>query len=87
MGGRMKKFGIFATALTMVAIVSMATTPREELATRGLDFTPDVFVAQAGTGELGTVKLFLAAGMDVNARECCDDPLPNADKLGGGAHL
>ena len=58
--------GILATALTMVTIVALAATPREELATRGLDFTADMFVAQAGAGESETVKLFLAAGMDVN---------------------
>lgn len=64
---RSLRAGIFATALTMVAIVALAATPREELATRGLDFTANVFEERAGAGDMEAVKLFLAAGMDVNA--------------------
>ena len=62
-----KSAAIFTTALTIAAFVGLAGTPREELATRGLDFTDVVFVKRAGAGDLEAVKLFLAAWMDVNA--------------------
>ena len=64
---RSLRVGMFTTALTIVSIVALAATPREELATRGLDFTAYVFADRAGAGDMDAVKLFLAAGMDVNA--------------------
>ena len=64
---RSLQVGMFTTALTIVSIVALAATPREELATRGLDFTAYVFADRAGAGDMDAIKLFLAAGMDVNA--------------------
>ncbi|HVK99506.1 MAG TPA: ankyrin repeat domain-containing protein, partial [Dongiaceae bacterium] len=40
---------------------------REELGKKNLPYTTDTFVANAQSGDLGVVKLFLIAGMDVNA--------------------
>ena len=61
-------------ALLISVLFTLSTAfaaPRDELAARGLAFTADVFVERAGAGDLEAVKLFLTAGMDVNARECC----------------
>ena len=40
---------------------------RSELAGRGIEFTADVFVKEAEWGKLEIVKLFVAAGMSVDA--------------------
>lgn len=78
--------GILIGVFAVVSGIAFAASPRDELAARGIKFTPDVFVEQAGAGEIETVWLFLAAGMDVNARECCEEPLPNAGKAWGQHH-
>ncbi len=51
----------------LIAPLPAASTPRDDLAARGLEFTSKVFAERAGAGDLEAVKLFLAAGMDVNA--------------------
>lgn len=62
------------------------STPRDDLASRGLEFTVKVFVKRAGSGDLEAVKLFLAAGMDVNIRTVKDWQTPFAAAVRGG-HL
>ena len=66
--------GILIGVFFVAAAVAFAASPGDKLTAKGLEITPDVFVEQAGAGELETVKLFLAAGMDVDARECCAEP-------------
>lgn len=58
---------VLVTALMIVAMAAFAESPREKLTARGLEFTTEEFVYHAALGEIETVKLYLAAGMDVNA--------------------
>ena len=44
-----------------------AVEARKELKQMGVEYTESQFATSAGTGDMGAVKLFLAAGMDVNA--------------------
>ena len=60
---------IFLFPLNAVSL--LAASPKEELATRGLRFTADVFVGRAAVGDLEAVKLFLGAGMNLDAKDCC----------------
>ena len=48
--------------------ISTKDVAHEELARIPLPYTPDAFVESAKNGDLATVKLFLAAGMDPNAK-------------------
>ncbi len=59
---------ILAALISIAATDRAAASPREDLAAHGLEFTADAFLERAGAGDLEVVKLFLAAGMDVNAK-------------------
>ncbi|MBT4489951.1 MAG: ankyrin repeat domain-containing protein [Rhodospirillaceae bacterium] len=60
---------VLVAALMIVAMAAFAESPREKLTGRGLEFTVEDFVrGAAAKGEIETVKLFLAAGMDVNKK-------------------
>ena len=45
-----------------------ALSPRDELNQTGIAFTPETFLAAASHGDLPRMKLFLNAGMPVDAR-------------------
>ena len=67
-----QQFGIpviMIAALLFSASIAIGATIREQIAAKGLNFTVEEFIERAGTGDLAAVKLFLAAGMDVNARD------------------
>jgi len=53
----------------LLAVVSKPSpaAARTALAQMSLEYTPEAFLASAGTGDLTAVKLFLTAGMDPDA--------------------
>lgn len=55
------------TSVMLISAAAFAEGAREKLAARGLDFTTEEFIYHASLGELEVVKIYLAAGMDVNA--------------------
>ena len=67
----------FSTMITAFAFftlfwahVASAATPveaRKEIKQMGIEYTEQQFATSAGTGDMTAVKLFLDAGMDVNA--------------------
>lgn len=50
-----------------VSIAADALTARKDLQQMGLEFSESQFATSAGSGDTIAVKLFLEAGMDVNA--------------------
>ncbi|MDP6564522.1 MAG: ankyrin repeat domain-containing protein [Alphaproteobacteria bacterium] len=68
LGLRSFQSGILVTTFMLVTVAAFAQSPREKIAARGVDYTTEEFIHRAAAGEFETVKLFLAAGMDVNAR-------------------
>lgn len=67
---RAPRAGLIVAALTVAVAMAVhaAGTPREQLAERGLQFSPSVLMEQAAAGNLEAVRLFVAAGMSANAR-------------------
>lgn len=50
-----------------VAIADNTVEARKELKQMGVEYTESQFATSAGSGDMAAVKLFIAAGMDVNA--------------------
>ena len=72
-----KHYNILSSMITALAILTLfwanmaaAATPveaRKEIKQMGIEYTEQQFATSAGAGDMTAVKLFLEAGMDVNA--------------------
>ena len=72
--GRYRTLSTVITAFALFALfwanVSSAAAPveaRKEIKQMGIEYTEQQFATSAGAGDMTAVKLFLDAGMDVNA--------------------
>ncbi len=59
---------VIGLSLTLFATFAAASAQFDELERRGVTYGVDAFMLAAGTGDMETIRLFLDAGMDVNAR-------------------
>lgn len=61
---------ILAFFTVLAGDITFAKTPadaRKDLKQMGIEYTEQIFASSAGAGDMTAVKLFLDAGMDVNA--------------------
>ena len=67
----------FTDAARRILDLISGQSPQEariELGKMSLEYSPDAFVRSAQRGDLSAIKLFVAAGMDVNAKNGRGDP-------------
>jgi uncharacterized protein len=57
----------FALSLSNVSFATDSLAARKDLNQMGVEYTEQQFAKSAGAGDMTAVKLFLDAGMDVNA--------------------
>jgi uncharacterized protein len=83
----MKQNTITLLLISVLSISACSQSPedaRKELGEMNIPYSEDAFLQDAGNGDIMAVKLFLAAGMNVNANSKWEQESPLAAAVSNG---